>query len=74
MILRPFSRWPITLRVALSTAALMLLLGLVASQQVLGLARAFQDARLRETAQLHVEGLSVALGPPGAAQGRLGDL
>lgn len=63
MILRPFSRWPITLRVALSTAALMLLLGLVASQQVLASLGRLQDARLRETAQLHVEGLSVALGP-----------
>lgn len=41
----------------------MILLGLVASQQVLSTLGRLQDARLREYARLHVEGLAVALGP-----------
>jgi signal transduction histidine kinase len=56
-------RLPLALRVPLITAALMVLVGLVASQQVLGALGRVQDARLRELAQMHVEGLSVALGP-----------
>lgn len=55
--------WPITLRVALATAALMVLLGMAASQQVLSTLGRLQDARLQEYARLHVEGLAVALGP-----------
>jgi signal transduction histidine kinase len=55
---------PVTLRVPLVTAALMIVLGLVASQGVLAALGRVQDARLSETARLHVEGLSVALGPP----------
>jgi signal transduction histidine kinase len=55
--------WPITMRVAVATAVLMVLLGLVASQQVLSTLGRLQDARLREYARLHVEGLAVALGP-----------
>ena len=58
-----FGTWPITLRVALATAVLMVLLGLVASQQVLSTLGRLQDARLQEYARLHVEGLAVALGP-----------
>jgi signal transduction histidine kinase len=58
-----FQNIPITLRVPLVTAALMLALGLVASQSVLTALRHVQEARLVETAQLHVDGLSVALGP-----------
>jgi signal transduction histidine kinase len=54
---------PVTLRVPLVTAALMIVLGLVASQGVLAALGRVQDARLSETARLHVEGLSVALGP-----------
>lgn len=55
--------WPITLRVAVATAVLMVLLGLAASQQVLSTLGRLQDARLQEYARLHVEGLAVALGP-----------
>jgi len=55
--------WPITIRIAIATAVLMVLLGLVASQQVLSTLGRLQDARLREYARLHVEGLAVALGP-----------
>lgn len=54
---------PVTLRVPLLTAGLMIVLGLVASQGVLAALGRVQDARLSETARLHVEGLSVALGP-----------
>ncbi|MDF0602900.1 HAMP domain-containing sensor histidine kinase [Psychromarinibacter sp. C21-152] len=62
-MLRRFDAWPITIRVALATAVLMVLLGLAASQQVLSTLGRLQDARLREYARLHVEGLAVALGP-----------
>jgi signal transduction histidine kinase len=62
MPLRP-KTWPITVRVAVATAVLMVLLGLVASQQVLSTLGRLQDARLQEYARLHVEGLAVALGP-----------
>lgn len=55
--------WPITIRVAAATAVLMVLLGLVASRQVLSTLGRLQDARLQEYARLHVEGLAVALGP-----------
>lgn len=55
--------WPITIRVAMATALLMVLFGLVASQQVLSALGRLQDARLQEYARLHVEGLAVALGP-----------
>lgn len=55
--------WPITVRVAAATALLMVLLGLVASQQVLSTLGRFQDARLQEYARLHVDGLALALGP-----------
>jgi signal transduction histidine kinase len=54
---------PVTLRVPLVTAGLMILLGFVASQGVLTALGRVQDARLSETARLHMEGLSVALGP-----------
>lgn len=56
-------RLPLTIRLPLVTAGLMVLVGLIASQQVLSALGRVQDARLRELAQLHVEGLSVALGP-----------
>lgn len=63
MIDRPFGSWPVTLRLALVCGVLMVLLGVVASQQVLSRLGQIQDTRLREVAQLHVEALSVALGP-----------
>ncbi|MEM9780013.1 MAG: HAMP domain-containing sensor histidine kinase, partial [Pseudomonadota bacterium] len=55
--------WPVTLRVAIATGAMMILLGLVASQQVLSTLTALQNDRLREVAQSHIDGLGVALGP-----------
>ncbi|MCU0909173.1 MAG: sensor histidine kinase, partial [Rhodobacteraceae bacterium] len=58
-----FRALPVTLRVPLVTAGLMILLGLIASQGVLAALGRVQDARLSEAARLHVEGLSVALGP-----------
>lgn len=63
MTARWFRTLPVTLRVPLVTATLMILLGLVASQGVLTALRHVQDARLVETARLHLDGLSVALGP-----------
>ncbi len=54
---------PLSLRLPLLGAAMMLLVGIVASQQVLSALGRVQDARLQELARLHVEGLSVALGP-----------
>lgn len=56
-------RLPLTLRLPLIAAMLMVLVGVVASQQVLSALGRVQDARMRELAQLHIEGLSVALGP-----------
>ncbi|WP_218820827.1 MULTISPECIES: PIN domain-containing protein [Paracoccaceae] len=58
-----FRNLPVTLRVPLVMAGLMILLGFLASQSVLSALGRVQDARLSETARLHVEGLSVALGP-----------
>ena len=55
--------WPVTLRVALATGAMMVLLGLIASQQVLSTLTTLQNDRLREVAQSHVDGLGVALSP-----------
>jgi signal transduction histidine kinase len=58
-----FRALPVTVRVPLVMAGLMLVLGLVASHSVLTALGRLQDARLSETGRLHVEGLSVALGP-----------
>lgn len=57
------SRIPLSLRLPIFAAGLMILLGIVASQMVLTTLSRVQDARLRELADLHVESLSVALGP-----------
>lgn len=54
---------PLSLRVPLLAAMLMVLVGVVASHQVLSTLDRVQDTRLRELARLHVEGLSLALGP-----------
>ena len=62
--MRPFwPRLPLSLRVPLLAAALMVLVGVVASQTVLSAVARLQNDRVREFAQLHVDGLSVALGP-----------
>ncbi|MFN4128998.1 MAG: sensor histidine kinase, partial [Paracoccaceae bacterium] len=54
---------PLSLRVPLIASAMMVLVGVVASQQVLSSLSAVQEARLQELARLHVDGLAVALGP-----------
>lgn len=56
-------RLPLSIRLPMVTAALMVLVGILASQQVLSALGRVQDARVRELAQMHVEGLAVALGP-----------
>ncbi len=56
-------RIPLSLRLPIFAASLMILLGIVASQLVLTTLSRVQDARVREIADLHVESLSVALGP-----------
>ena len=58
-----FSNLSLSLRVPLIAAGLMVVLGVVASQLVLSALGSVQDARMRELARLHVEGLAVALGP-----------
>lgn len=62
-MLRILHNLPFSIRVPLLGAAMMVLVGAVASQQVLSALARVQDARLRELAAMHVEGLSVALGP-----------
>lgn len=54
---------PLSLRVPLIAAGLMVLVGVVASQQVMSTLGSVQEERLRELARLHVDGLTVALGP-----------
>lgn len=62
-MIRAFGRLPIALRVPLMGAGMMVLVGLVASQQVLTALTRAQEARLEELTRQHVDGLSVALGP-----------
>ncbi|SIT13057.1 ATP-binding protein [Paracoccus saliphilus] len=59
----PFLYLPLSLRVPLLAAVLMILVGVIASHQVLSTLDRVQDNRLRELARLHIEGLSLALGP-----------
>lgn len=54
---------PLSVRVPLIAAAMMVLVGVVASQQVMATLGTVQEERLRELARLHVDGLTVALGP-----------
>lgn len=58
-----FFRIPLTARVALVVAGLMVLLGIAASQQILTILSRVQTDRIRELASAHVEAMSVALGP-----------
>jgi len=58
-----FAPIPLSIKLPLLAAAMMVLVGTVASQQVLRSLAQVQDARIQELAQMHVEGLSVALGP-----------
>lgn len=54
---------PLSLKVPLIAAGMMILVGVVASQQVMASLGAVQEERLRELARLHVDGLTIALGP-----------
>ena len=58
-----FAPIPLSIKLPLLVAAMMVLVGTVASQQVLRSLAQVQDARIQELARMHVEGLSVALGP-----------
>lgn len=58
-----FPAIPLSIKLPLLAAAMMVLVGTVASQQVLRSLAQVQDARIQELARMHVEGLSVALGP-----------
>jgi signal transduction histidine kinase len=60
---RVIGRIPLTVRVALVVAGLMVLLAIAASQQILTTLNRVQTDRIRELATAHVEALSVALGP-----------
>ncbi|MEI4235178.1 ATP-binding protein [Roseovarius sp. D22-M7] len=62
-MIRALRNLPLSLRLPLLGGAMMILVGAVASQQVLSELGRVQDARLQELARLHVEGLSIALGP-----------
>mgnify|MGYP006290887747 CR=1 FL=1 len=62
-MIRMLGRLPIAVRVPLMGAAMMLLAGLAASQQVLTALTRTQEARLEELTRQHVAGLSLALGP-----------
>ncbi|MFW5753041.1 MAG: hypothetical protein ACOCYV_03225 [Planctomycetota bacterium] len=62
-MIRAAARLPIALRVPLMGVGMMLLVGLVASQQVLSALTRTQEARLAELTRQHVDGLSIALGP-----------
>jgi len=53
----------LSVRVPLLVALLMLMVGIIASQLVLGALERQQAARIHELARMHVEALSVALGP-----------
>lgn len=56
-------RLPLALRVPIVVSLLVLAVAVVASQQVLSSLDRLQAERIRELARLHVEALSVALGP-----------
>ena len=61
--MRPLAPLPLSIKLPLLAAAMMVLVGAVESQQVLRALARVQDARIQELARMHVEGLSVALGP-----------
>lgn len=61
--MKQFAAIPLSIKLPLLAAAMMVLVGTVASQQVLRSLAQVQDARIQELARMHVEGLSVALGP-----------
>jgi signal transduction histidine kinase len=63
MTVRLLSRLPLATRVPLIAAVMMALVGLVASWLVLSALDRVQGERLQELAALHLDGLSVAVGP-----------
>lgn len=62
-LLKKLQSMPLSMRVPLIASAMMVLVGIVASQQVLSSLSSVQESRLQELARLHVDGLAVALGP-----------
>lgn len=58
-----FRDTPLSVRMPLLAAAMMVLVGVIASQQVMSALAVVQEGRLRELARMHIEGLAVALGP-----------
>ncbi|MDT8855267.1 HAMP domain-containing sensor histidine kinase [Paracoccaceae bacterium Fryx2] len=54
---------PLSIKVPMIAAGMMVLVGVVASQQVMTALGKVQEDRLRELARLHVDGLAIALGP-----------
>jgi signal transduction histidine kinase len=63
MIARVARRLPLVARAPLLAAGMTALVGLVASWLVLSAQARLQEDRLRELVRLHVDGLSIALGP-----------
>ena len=55
--------WPITLKVPLAVAALMVLVGLVLSERVMARLAETQERHLRDLAQGYLDGLSSSLAP-----------
>ncbi|MBZ4690597.1 MAG: zraS [Cereibacter sp.] len=58
-----FRHIPLSVRMPLIGASMMVLVGIIASQQVLSALATVQENRLREVTRLHVEALAFALGP-----------
>jgi len=54
---------PLSVKIPLLVAVMMIMVGFIASQQVLSSLNSLQAARIRELARQHVESLSIALGP-----------
>lgn len=63
MSLFPDRSWPITVKVPLAVAALMILVGLVLSERVLSRLTESQERHLIELSQSYLDGLSSAIAP-----------
>ena len=59
----PIRPWPITLKVPLAVAALMVLVGAVISEQVLSRLADTQERHLAELSESYLDGLSSAIAP-----------
>lgn len=62
-MMRFFNSMPLTVKLPALAAALMITVGVVASYQVFSGLTRVQDERLQEIGRLHIDGLSIALGP-----------